>query len=135
MHIKKLILFCALTFSMSAHADLLLTNNTDSYGTGNVASSPCSSQAGDRGITKPHSTLTIPQIAFDLFCGLFTCEARLFATQNCSGPVIATVTIEFNKGVTHINNLSKQFVVSGGGNHITINPGSKTIWQRLFGWV
>jgi hypothetical protein len=139
MKLNKVALLCALSFStlsLSAQAEISVTNNTDSYGTGYIASSPCSSQIGDRGIIKPHGGLKVPEVAIEYYCGIFTCEAHVYATQDCSGKEIATLTVDFYNGVTHINNLdSEHFVVSGGGNQVVIDPGSKSWLERLFKWL
>jgi len=124
------------TFSFAMHSDLHIQNNTGSYGTATLStmlsSSPCSSHAGsEMGIIKPHEPLTIPQIAFDIFCGLLPCQAHVYATTDCSGPEVAVLSIQNGWGITGIQSQDSRYKFSGSGNNLTVDPASLNLFQRL----
>ena len=129
------------SISLAAHADLSVVNHTESFGTAYlstvIASSPCSSRAGDRGIMKPNGKLDVPQAVFTIFCGLLTCEAHIYADTNCGGNEVTRITVDPYKGITDINNLDPEhYVASHSGNDVIMDPGpgNKNLFQRLFRW-
>lgn len=123
---KKFFLLNALAFSLSpwmAHAiDITINNNTNLHGTGYINSSPCSSFAGENGIIKPHSSLTIPQAIMGLFCIMgMPCEAHVFMTKDCSGKEIATAKIDLKKGILDYTNLDPEhFDIQASGGNVNV---------------
>lgn len=130
---KKLALTLIITtLPVISFADITLVNNTDLYGTAALSMSPCSSRAGDRGIIPPHGTLTVPQSILNSFCSLWSCDAHIYATKDCSGKEMATITVNSSDGITNIqNNVSDQYTITGGGMSIQIDP----VANGFFGWL
>jgi hypothetical protein len=128
--------FTLSTFPLLAYADITVVNNTDSYATASVGSSPCSADKGNDGIAYPHGTLNIPQIVFPIFCGVSTsCTGHVYMTNNCgnSGPEVATVTINAVKGeITNYTNHDKEhYAFTISSKNITINPVQQKSWFKL----
>ena len=126
MKIAKIALLSVLMSSTVAVAatttttDLLLQNETGAYATAYAGVSPCSSAAGDRGIIKPHESISVPGFALSLVCAS-GCEGNIYISKNCGGSKIATVTISDKKTVTHITNHNVNgYVVSASGDGLVV---------------
>jgi hypothetical protein len=134
MRMKTLALLGALAFSaapFAAQADITIHNNTNAPATASVSISPCSNAAGDRGVIKPHSSITIPDFLVGLYC-TSDCKAQVFMSRNCSGKSIATVTGNVRQGVKNIDNHSvKGFRLAGSGKDITIEGGPAKKWYNF----
>jgi hypothetical protein len=128
MQIKKLIPLCFFVLSALpalTHADIEIVNNTDSFGTAKISDRCSSSLAGEAGIIKARSSITIPQFVINTLCLFSDCDAVIYANNNhCDGKVVGTATVNRNKGVTHVQSLDTSYIVSGLGNHIEINASS-----------
>lgn len=137
MRKHRIALFGVLLISslpLSTYADVTVVNNTDYYGTASLSLTPCSSRAGDRGIIPPHGSLTVPGSLLNTFCSLFSCDAHIYASKDCSGKEVATVTVDSENGITSIKNYAKdQFVINGGGMSATIDPASGS-WKNWLKW-
>ncbi|MBA3661099.1 MAG: hypothetical protein H0W64_05205 [Gammaproteobacteria bacterium] len=106
-------------------ADILISNNTNAYGTAfirnRLKTSPCSSSLGKGGIANPHQSLKVPDSLLNMFCKVFACEAHIFATNHCNKK-IAIVKINTKKHITSIRNLDrKHYLVTGSGSTIQVN--------------
>lgn len=126
---KKIALISTLTFlPMLAHADIVITNNTNSYVTGSL-SFLCSSIAGSSGILAPKpGTLTVSQSTISYYCSP-SCSAEVYLSDNCSDKSIATVTLT-KDGVTNIKNHDpKRAVINGSGSAISVDPGTGSLWD------
>lgn len=127
MTTNQLKLFTALMLSLiipSAYADITVQNNTNYYATAFLGFSPCSASLGDAGILKPHQTLTIPQSVINTFCVRgFDCEAKVYRSNNCSGPMVAKAKISPDTGVKSIANYdTKHIRIVGSGHRVTVYP-------------
>lgn len=123
-------LLAAVAMPLIAKADITIVNNTDYYGTGKIDIF-CSNIAGDKGVIKPHSPLTVEQSVLDMVCSS-TCDATVYVTKDCSGKAVAKAKLDGKKGVLSVTNLdSKRFTITGGGNNITIEQVSSwTDWLK-----
>lgn len=135
MGMKKIALISAVTLlPILAHADVVITNNTNSYVTGTL-SYLCSSTAGSSGILQPKpGTLTISQSSLNYFCSS-SCSVEVHLSKNCGDKSIATVTVT-KDGITQINNHdTKRAIINGGGSSISVDPGTAvSIWDVLKFW-
>lgn len=136
MRIKKSVLISAFVLSslpIFSNASVVITNNTSLYATGYLNSSICSSSVGNSGTLNPKpGTLTIAQGVLDFWCSNRTCTMEVFLTKNCSGKSIATVSADAKHGVTNIvNHDEARAYLSGSGSAISLNSGSKSIWDYL----
>jgi hypothetical protein len=89
---------------ITARADLTIVNNTDYDSTSVVNGGACSTILGQAGITKAHSSNTLDYILMRIACGMHPsdCVAEVYMTDNCSGPVVATVTMDIDNGISNI---------------------------------
>ena len=129
IQLKKIVPVCFFAISVMpfiAYADVNIVNNTDIFGTASLSTmAGCSSDLGDRGIIKHHSTIVIPQYLFNAFC-TFGCTASIYASKNCGGKVMGTAEITPGKNITKMTNYDKEhFEVQGGGDNVIINPVKK----------
>lgn len=121
--------------SFAAYADITIDNNTDATGSGRVNFSPCSSVVpGGRGVILPRQQgFSIPSFVLRMFCGNSDCQAYIYATNDCSGDVVGTATVNADKGVISKQNYDKkEYKVTGSGNKLTIEYRKKT--EGLMGW-
>jgi hypothetical protein len=102
--LKKIILISSLILSTTAHADLTIVNNTDFDSTCVVNDGMCSNELGDSGITHAHTSNLIEQIQLYIACGISTsnCKADVYMTPDCSGPVVGTVILDLNDGISQV---------------------------------
>ena len=138
MKIKpRYIISLLLVTSSTAFAlhDITVANNTDSYITGKTKTSPCSSVVGDKGIFKPHSVATVYQIVEDLYCS-HSCDGEVYASKNCTGSKIATVTLDPHTGLKNLRILDNHYRVVGDNYNVALeNTASekKGLFSFLFG--
>lgn len=131
--IKSCFVLSILSVASLSFADIIITNKTDSYGTGKFNIGPCSSRDGDQGIIQPNSTLNVPSSIFK-FCGSSGCQAHIFMSKNCTGKEVATVQVNQASGVLKLDNLDpKEFTMTGGGDSITVDKASG--WQNFLNWL
>jgi hypothetical protein len=128
---KKLGAFCALLMSTSllalpitARADLTIVNNTDQDSTSIVNGGACSTILGEIGITRAHSSNTLDYIIMRIACGMHPndCVADVYMTDNCSGPKVATVTMDINKGISTIQETGAYSLTQDSPFKLEINP-------------
>ena len=130
MLFKKTSIILTLSFSFIsfAYADLKITNNTNTPATSVINNGSCSDNLPNGyGVTQPHSTNAVPDWIIKLACLMHTkdCKAEVHMTNNCSGPVIASVIFDTKKGVQSIQNKDVDgYVVSGSGFDINIDGGT-----------
>ncbi len=138
MRLKKIILLNVIAITclpfFAFAMDIHLENNSDTYVTAQAGFSPCSSVAGDNiGIIKPRTKdgpgkLTVPERALYVFCLGYTCDAHIYASNNCSNE-IAIVTASYSEGIKGIKNLDdKHYIASGSG-------GNGRLDQVSSGWI
>ena len=134
MNIKKLFIggFISFILPVLAYAvtDFTILNNTDSYGTGRFEADfcPCSAVAGGSGIAAPHGSIVVPGPLMFMYCHPGKpCYAKLYVNTSCSGDPIARVQMDKDAGFVNIENLNSDYVVSGSGSTIKIDPASGKI--------
>lgn len=118
----------------TAFADMSIVNNTNSPATASVANpkSPCSGVIGDRGIIKPHGTITIPDWAVNMYCKN-GCTAHVYMNKNCAGKSIAEVNATTASGVTQVNNQGVDgYHIEGIGKTVSIEGGPARKWYEYF---
>lgn len=128
MLLKKLAAIAATTvvailpFSAQA-AGLTVVNNTDYDSTSVINHGPCSTILGEIGITRAHSTNTVPESKVKFACLLnkHNCQADVYMTPNCKGPVVAKITFDVDAGIKNIEMKSADFKISGSGFAATLD--------------
>jgi len=126
-HIVALIFF---SFSINAYADLVASNDTDVDGTAkafyyiqNKPYEKCSSAAGEIGIIKNHDKMVILQKYIDMYCTKKACDAQVYMTRDCSGPPVATLSIDAKKNEIEVrdNHVGKYRVKKTGNMAVLIH--------------
>ncbi len=111
--------------SFSAQAnDLLISNNTDLPSTSVINHGLCSTILKDAGVVKPHEqNHIVPSDKVKWACTIFpsNCQADVYLTNNCQGPLIASVTFDVNSGIKGIVVHAANYKVIGSGFNITLN--------------
>lgn len=116
-----MIALSGLCVTLSAHAyqQLDIKNNSDGFATAQIGNI-CSSMLGDQGVISPNASAVVPPVVFDLYCPQ-NCEVKIFISKTCGGEAIATVDVNHDQGVTHINNHHvNNYYLTGSGKSITI---------------
>lgn len=107
-------------------SDLIISNNTDFTSTSVINHGLCSSFLKEAGIVKAHEqNHHVPESKVKLACTIFqsNCVADVYLTDNCTGPVIATVTFDTSKGIVGEPLMrDPNYKVTGAGFVITLNP-------------
>lgn len=88
-----------------AQADLVIVNKTNHDSTSIINGGGCSADLlpDGKGITPAGQTNTIPSFGVSVAClGTFPCTGDVYMTNDCSGPVVATVTITEDNTVSDI---------------------------------
>lgn len=119
------ILACSLSFT--AHAKLVVTNKTQFDST--TKTFLCSTALGEAGVTHPGQTNTLTDAQVKSAC-LFSqqnCVADVFLTNNCSGPSIATVTMDIKSGIKSVEMKDNNYQIdySNNGDYdfsVTLKP-------------
>ncbi len=91
-----------LSVPMIANATLSITNNTN-FDSTSIINNTCSTALGNKkGVTKRHSSNTVPDSAILLICGRTpdNCVADLRMTADCTGDSIATLVFSITSGIT-----------------------------------
>jgi hypothetical protein len=126
-------LFLLAALPVLANADMVLTNNTNSYAVAKVGGF-CSTMAGDQGLIKPHQVMDIPSSTYDnikMICGS-GCDADIYMSKSCSGERVATVRLD-KSGASNIRNYNvKGYTVTGGGFALAMDGGSFKNWLNYF---
>jgi hypothetical protein len=122
--LKKIILLSSLIISTAAHATLTIVNNTDFDSTCVVNDGMCSNELGDQGITHAHTSNLIEQIQLYIACGISTsnCKADVYMTPDCSGPVVGTVILDINEGITQVTDTGPYKLTATNPFEIHIDP-------------
>jgi hypothetical protein len=96
----KIIGAILLSLPLVANASLTVINNTNQDST-SVINNTCSSAIGSTGITKKHTTNTVPDMAIQLVCGFtpHNCVADVRMTTDCSGASVATISFDVSTGI------------------------------------
>jgi hypothetical protein len=104
-----------------------VTNNTDLNSTGIINGGFCSSNFGEQGIIKAHSSITIYKSQLQLACGTNTqaCTTDLYMSNDCSGPKVGTITLNIDEGVTKVEATSDLKITSADPSHVQIDPASR----------
>jgi|GEM_PF-3191568 len=98
-----------LPFSSKA-ANLVIDNQTFFPSTSQInnqsKNAQCSKDIPDYGITPPHTKNTIPSGIVFAAClaNLKSCTAEVHMSNDCTGPIIATVVFDFYNGIKSIAN-------------------------------
>lgn len=90
------------TFPIIAQGgDLSIINNTNYDSTSIINEGACSTLLGEIGTTRAHNSNVIPEYVVNMACLLNqkNCRADVYLTNNCTGPVIATVFLDTKTGV------------------------------------
>lgn len=131
MSVKKTIITSLLAMSVSSvsifaqAANLTIINNTGQDSTSYINNSPLCSSYIPNGTTKAHSTNVIPESTISAACMVDTvnCKADVYMTNNCTGPVVATIIFDINQGIKGIIPRSPIYKFSGGGFTIHVDGG------------
>lgn len=112
-------------FTLLAHADLTITNNTKLDSTSIMNNTACSTILGEKGITHAGQTNVIEdsKIKFACMFHAHDCKADVYMTANCSGAKVATVIFDTKKGIQHVDLFDKNFSISGSGFVISMDGG------------
>jgi len=133
---KSLLFALASLISTSSFAfqELTVTNKSNAYATGRAGYSPCSSFAGEKGVLQPLGTMTIPQMALDLYCKP-NCNVDIYISKSCSGKSIATAHVDYNNGVTSVSNHNAgAYHIAGTGHNMYLEAGAKkSLFDLIFG--
>lgn len=126
--ISSILAACAMGLSPLALAtpDLIVHNNTDFYSTTLANNGACSSNfPQEKGITPPHTTKSIDGRIVRAACltNSDNCKADVYLTNNCKGPIIATVIFSVNTGIKSKNNIPNSgYCLRGAGFDVTLDP-------------
>ena len=104
--------------------DLNIINNTDAPSTSVINGGFCSSFIPNgTGITQPHSTNVVSDRVVKGACWINekNCVADVYMTKDCSGPVVAKVTLNTFEGIKSVESSSTAYTISGTGFDISIN--------------
>ncbi|OGT54084.1 MAG: hypothetical protein A3F43_05645 [Gammaproteobacteria bacterium RIFCSPHIGHO2_12_FULL_42_10] len=118
--------------------DLTIINNTGHDSTSVINNGPCSANIlGDVGITHAHTTNVVPETTVIKACifNKSNCTAAVHMTNNCSGPVVATVVLDVKKGIKEIrsSSTSEGYVMSGSNFTATLEGGpTHQTWLQYF---
>ncbi|MBA3660554.1 MAG: hypothetical protein H0W64_02385 [Gammaproteobacteria bacterium] len=110
MSLKKTLLSTLLIASLCvpvfAHAgDLIIVNNTDKDSTSVINKGYCSTTImGKDGITKARTTKIVKDLQLRMACmkNLDNCKADVYMTNDCTGPIAATVTLSVKTGIKQV---------------------------------
>lgn len=114
----------ALPLSALASPDLFIHNSTDNYSTSIINNGFCSTKLGEAGVTKPgEKNHQVSGGTVRLACiGHWTdCKAKVYMSADCTGPVVATVLLDIEKGIKSIEPQDPSFTVTGSGFDIYLN--------------
>ena len=108
----------SLSASLCASAgDLTIINHTNYDSTSIINNGACSNVMGAPGITRAHTTNVVPEKLVIKACifNKANCTAAVHMTNNCTGPVVATVIFDVAKGIKDIqpSSASMGYVMSG----------------------
>lgn len=111
-----------------AHAgSLTVVNNTDHDSTTITNDFNCSDHLpGGKGVTKAHSTNTIPENTVNIACikNKENCKADVYMTDNCSGTKVATVIFSTKTGIKGDPVIyDHAYQISGSGFYIQMDGG------------
>jgi hypothetical protein len=115
---------CMLMPVVSSAADLKITNNTDAPSTSVINGGFCSKyMPNGTGVTQPHSTNVVPDKVVKGACWLNerNCVADVYMTDDCSGPIVAKVSLNAFAGINSVDVLVSNYSIVGSGFEITIN--------------
>ena len=133
MIVKKAISTSLIALSLSSitmlaqagDLDLIIGNFTDKDSTCVINDSACSTILGADGITKAgdhahHINENVIKYAACLG-NWENCKADVYMTNNCTGPKIATVIFDVNKGVKSITMASASYKIAASGFTVNIS--------------
>jgi len=119
-----------LLMPIMATAGLTITNNTAQNST-TIINSTCSTSIGTQGVTHPHSTNEVPDMAIRMVCYTTPnhCVADVRMTADCSGESMATIVYDINSGVKAATlsaaGVRAGYQINGGGYAIQFNGGPR----------
>jgi len=105
--------------------DLIISNNTNFPSTSVINHGLCSTILKEAGVVKPHEqNHVVPGDKVKWACTIFpsNCQADVYLTDNCQGPLIASVTFDVNSGIKSTVIKDAKYKVVGSGFNITLNP-------------
>lgn len=117
----------SIAFAQPLTADLTITNNTDLDSVSSIHGFCTYPLIGTMGITKPHTTQTIPSGRVQIACHAKTgkCEALVFLNNadSCSAPnaPVAKVIIDLDNGFDSAEMYDPAYTVTGSKFVISIN--------------
>jgi len=107
----------ALGLVSAVHAQTLyIHNNTDFPSTTVANNGPCSSILKD-GVTQPHSTNPVSEGSLKAACikNKENCDARVYLTSNCTGPVTAKVVFSITTGIKSHETIDANYCLKVNG--------------------
>jgi hypothetical protein len=113
---------CLSPFALAVQP-LTIHNNTDFPSATIANNGPCSNILSD-GVTQPHSTNVVGEKSIKAACILNkeNCDARVYLSANCTGPVVARVLFSINTGIkTVTNEPGSDYCIKGSGFEVTLD--------------
>lgn len=111
------LIIAALPFTANAASGLTIDNQTDFDSTSVLNNGACSTILGAEGVTNAHTKKTVSASKIRLAClgNWSNCKAVVYMSNNCTGPVAATVYFDINTGIKSVQSQSDKFEISGSG--------------------
>jgi len=106
---------------------LTVVNNTDHDSTTVTNGFMCSSKLpGGNGITRAHTTNVISENTINIAClrNKENCKADVYMSNNCSGPIVATVIFSTKSGIKDVAMKSNTYHITAQGFYIQMDPAS-----------
>lgn len=96
--------FFALGLPLAHAGSLTIINNTNQFSTSIINKGMCSSGLGKVGVTEPGGRNVVDEKIILLACGLAAnhCQADVYLTKNCTGPVLTTVVFDIKTGIKSV---------------------------------
>ncbi len=112
---------------IASASDLTLVNNTNRDSTSVINNGVCSTILGSAGVTKAHTTNVVPESKINMACILnrTNCKADVYMTNNCSGKVVATVTMDTKSGVKAVAMKDNTYKIMAQGFRVEMEGGPK----------
>lgn len=119
-----ILLFCIPALNYAA-IDLAFANNTKIFSTMKFNYATCSNFLGYNGIFRPYTFNILPSKLLSQACAQNTrnCRADIYTTINCIGPVIGTIFIDTNLGITSKRIYNNSFFISIQRTKIILSGG------------
>lgn len=122
---KTISLITLLSIPMISFADLTITNNTNLDSTSIINRGLCSATLPTGGVTKAHTTNVISSFNLGLACvrDQRNCKADVYMTNNCTGPIIATVILDTKTGIKSVEMKDENYTITADKFKVVLSGG------------